>query len=78
MEKDSGSKQELLAKAVWNYRDVMIWDGCNKDKAYRLIERAQNDFNGCVPYGSGYAKTDSILAIYGTSVLEQRRNYGLL
>ena len=78
MEKDSVSKQELLAKAVWNCRDVMAWDGCGKDKAYRILVRAQDEFNGRVPYGSGYAKVDSVLAIYGTSVLQERKNYGLL
>lgn len=65
------SKLEILQKPIWSYRDVMVFAQCKENKAYKLIARAQREFDGSVPYGSGFAKSDSILAIFGTTRLKE-------
>lgn len=61
-------KIELLEKPVWDYKDIMEWTSVkSKTTALAIKKRAQTEFNGFVPYGSQYVKTDSVLKIYGTS-----------
>jgi hypothetical protein len=72
------SKKAILSKAVWNCKDIEIYCGCSRTKAYRLLNLAKDKFNGAVPLGVGYAKSDSVLALYGTSRNEEMKTYGLL
>ncbi len=61
-------KYELLLKPVWDYKDIMTWTGVkSKTTALGIKKKAQRDFDGFVPYGTQYVKSDSVLAIYGTS-----------
>ncbi len=62
------TKTELLLKPVWDYKDIMSWT-CVKSKttALAIKKKAQKEFNGYVPYGTQFVKSDSVLAIYGTS-----------
>lgn len=39
----------------------------SKTTAIAIKKKAQKNFNGFVPYGTQYVKSDSVLAIYGTS-----------
>ena len=61
-------KTELLLKPVWDYKDIMEYTNVkSKTTALNIKKKAQKDFNGFVPYGTQYVKSDSVLAIYGTS-----------
>ena len=61
-------KKDLLYKPVWTYKDIMEWTNVkSKTTALEIKKRAQKDFDGFVPYGSQYVKSDSVLAIFGTS-----------
>ena len=58
----------LLLKPVWDYKDIMAWTKVkSKTTALQIKKKAQKQFNGYVPYGTQYVKSDSVLAIYGTS-----------
>ena len=69
-------KKELLLKPVWDYKDIMNYFGVKHSQAYRLKERAIKEHNGAVKIGSQYVKTDSLLALYGTSRKEELELYG--
>lgn len=61
-------KLELLFKPVWDYKDIMDWTKVkSKTTAISIKKKAQTKFNGSVPYGSQYVKSDSVLAMFGTS-----------
>lgn len=61
-------KIDLLHKPVWDYKDIMEWTNVkSKTTALEIKKRAQKEFDGYVPYGTQFVKTDSVLAIYGTS-----------
>lgn len=61
-------KTELLLKPVWDYKDIMEWSSVkSKTTALAIKKKAQKYFNGHVPYGDQFVKSDSVLAIYGTS-----------
>ncbi len=59
----------LLAKPIWTYKDIMSYDTSVKSPstAIRIKNRAIKEQNGGVKYGSQFVKTDSVLALYGTS-----------
>lgn len=64
--------KELLLKPVWDLKDIMTWTKVkSKTTALAIKKKAQKDFNGKVPYGTQYVKSDSVLAIYGTSRKEE-------
>ena len=64
---------DLIALPCWTYREIMRYDDKIKSKAtaIKIKERAIKEENGAVKYGSQYAKTDSVLALYGTSRLNE-------
>lgn len=68
-------KIAVLSKAVWTYTDIMSWKECNKDTAYKFLRRAQNECGGTVKAGVQYAKTDSVLSLFGTSRKEELSIY---
>ena len=70
------NKKELLLKPVWDYKDIMSYLNVKHSQAYRLKERAIKENDGAVKIGSQYVKTDSVLALYGTSRKEELEYYG--
>ncbi len=63
-----GATEDLLLKPVWDYKDIMLYTNVkSKTTALAIKKKAQKCFNGFVPYGTKYVKSDSVLAIYGTS-----------
>lgn len=60
-------KKELLLKPVWDYKDIMKYFGVKTNAAFNIKHRAQDEFDGSVKWGNGLVKTDSVLAMYGTS-----------
>ena len=65
-------KEELLFKPVWDYKDIMEWTGVkSKTTAISIKKTAQSKFNGFVPYGTQFVKSDSVLAMFGTSRKEE-------
>ena len=64
-----GTKKELLSRFVWTYHEIMDYFPHVKSKttAIRIKKRAIQEYNGSVPYGTEYVKTDSVLALFGTS-----------
>lgn len=63
------TKEELLNMAVWTYHEIMEYFPQIKSKttAIRVKQRAIREMNGAIPYSAKYVKTDSVLALYGTS-----------
>ena len=62
------SRAELLSMPTWTYREIMLYLGVkSKTTAIRIKARAIKENGGGVPFGSKYVKTDSVLALYGTS-----------
>ena len=59
----------LIKKPVWTYKDIMLFDSNIKSAttAERIKKRAIKEYNGAVKFGTQYVKTDSVLALYGTS-----------
>lgn len=61
-------KKEILERPTWTYREIMLYLGVkSKTTAIRIKARAIKENGGGVPFGSKYVKTDSVLALYGTS-----------
>lgn len=60
-------KKDLLSKPVWSYKDIMDYRECSKATAISIKKRAIKEKNGGVEYGDNLVKTDSVLALYGTS-----------
>ena len=62
------NRAELLSMPTWTYREIMLFTGVkSKTTAIRIKDRAISENGGAVPFGSKYVKTDSVLALYGTS-----------
>jgi len=59
----------LLKKPVWTYKDIIEFDDeiNSGATAIKVKNRAIKEQNGGVLYGTQYVKTDSVLALYGTS-----------
>ena len=61
-------KSELLETPAWTYKEIMDYFGVkSKTTAIRIKNRAINEKDGAVPYGTKYVKADSVLALFGTS-----------
>jgi hypothetical protein len=70
------NKKELLLKPVWDYTDIMNYFDIKHSQAYLIKERAIKENDGSVKIGSKYVKTDSVLALYGTSRKQELEFYG--
>ena len=59
----------LLKKPTWTYKDILEFDTEIKSPvtALKVKERAIKEQNGGVPFGTKYVKSDSVLALYGTT-----------
>lgn len=68
-------RKELLLKPVWDYLDIMNYLNVKHSQAYRIKERAIKEFDGTVKFGTKYVKSDSVLALYGTSRAEELKLY---
>ena len=62
------NKRELLLKPNWNYHDVCEYVGCQKSKAYQLIDIAKKQFNGSLRFNSQCVKRDSLLQALETTI----------
>lgn len=60
--------KNLLLQPAWSYAEIMKYRDCSKPTAIRIKDRAIKEFKGGVPYGSHLAKTDSVLALFGTTI----------
>ena len=63
------TKEELLTMSAWTYHEIMEYFPFIKSKttAIRIKQRAIKEFQGSVPYGTQLVKSDSVLALYGTT-----------
>lgn len=63
------TREELLTMSAWTYHEIMDYFPQIKSKttAIRIKQRAINEMNGSIPYGTQYVKSDSVLALYGSS-----------
>lgn len=54
---------------MWSYVEIMAFDPKIKSPvtAIKVKDRAIKEEKGATPYGNTYAKTDSVLALYGTT-----------
>ena len=57
----------LLLKPAWDYKAIMQYCECGKDKAYSYMKIARAKFGGTLRYEPTKVSTDSVLAIFGTS-----------
>ena len=70
------TKQDLILMPCWTYREIMEYFGIkSKTTAIKVKNRAIKEQFGSVPYGSQFVKTDSVLALYGTSRLKEMKLY---
>ena len=70
------TKEDLILMPCWTYREIMEYFGIkSKTTAIKIKNRAIKDQFGSVPYGSQFVKTDSVLALYGTSREREIRLY---
>jgi len=59
---------ELLRMPAWTYREIMEYlDVRSKTTAIRIKQRAIDEKDGAVPFGTKYVKSDSVLALFGTN-----------
>ena len=65
------TKQELLSKPFWSYRDIMQYLNVSKTTAISIKKRAIKEKSGGVEYGDNFVKADSVLKLYGTSRSEE-------
>ena len=54
---------------VWTYHEIMQYfpHANSKTTAIKIKQRAIKEYQGSVSYGTEYVKTDSVLALIGTS-----------
>lgn len=64
-------RKKLLLKPVWDYKDIMKYFDVKQTFAYSIKERAIKECDGTVRIGNQYVKTNSVLALYGTSREEE-------
>lgn len=62
---------ELLSKPYWNYKDISAYFNVKTTKAIALKNEAIQKYDGQVKYLSHYVKTNSVLAIIGTTREEE-------
>lgn len=70
------NKKELLLKPVWDYKDIMSYLDVKHTTAYEIKQRAISECDGAVRIGTQYVKTDSVLALYGTTRKQELEMYG--
>ncbi len=57
----------LLGKPYWNYKDISAYFNIKTTKAIAIKNEAIQKYDGQVKYLSHYVKTNSVLAIVGTT-----------
>lgn len=67
------TKEELLLKPCWNYKDVMFYCGVKKSKAFEIIKLCKEKLNGAVRFNDHAVKRDSVLTYMGTDI--ERETY---
>ena len=61
------TRQELLLKAVWTYKDICDYVGCKTTKAIELKKIAISQFGGAVKYLPNMVKRNAVLEMLGTT-----------
>lgn len=64
-------RQELLAKPVWSYHEVMTYCEVRKSKAFLIIKTCKEKLNGKVLFNEHGVKRNSVLAYLNTSIEEE-------
>lgn len=64
---ETRNKLELVQMPAWTYKEIMEYVGVSPATAIKIKARAIKEKNGLVEFGTTYVKTDSVLALYGTS-----------
>ena len=63
---------ELMMCPAWTYRDVMLYCGVKKSKAFLIIKECKDKLNGKVLFEEHKVKRDSVLAYMGSSIEHER------
>lgn len=63
--------QDLLLKPMWSVTDVMAYVGCKKSKAYQIMARCKQRFNGSIPNEPSVVTRNSVLNYFKTSIEEE-------
>ena len=66
------TKQELLETPAWTYKDVMLYCGVKKSKAFEIIKVCKEKLNGSVRFEKHLVKRDSVLEYMGTDIERER------
>jgi len=69
MESELVSRLKLYLNPIWTYKEIMQFDPTIKSPAtaIKIKDRAIKEKKGASPYGTKYATTESVLALYGTT-----------
>lgn len=59
-------KKELLLRPTWSYKDIISYFGFGQTKAIKVKDMAIKNGGG-VKYSTSLAKTDCVLALFGTT-----------
>lgn len=62
------NKQELLSTPCWTYKDVMLYCGVKKSKAFEIMKICKEQLNGAVRFNTHVVKRDSVLAYLDTDI----------
>lgn len=71
-------RQDLLLKPMWDIKDVMAYVGCKKTKAYEIMARCKQRFNGSIPNEPSVITRNSVLNYYMTSIEQELYIKGLI
>ena len=69
------TREKLLLKPHWDYKDLMDYIGVGKSTAYQIIKVVKRFYNGEIIDQPSYVKRDSVLVYLGTSI--ERETYCL-
>ena len=61
------TRQDLLLKPVWTYKDICDYIGCKTTKAIELKKVAITQFGGAVKYLPNCVKRNAVLEMLGTT-----------
>ncbi len=75
--------KSLLKKSVWTINDMKSYLAyreipCAKTKLYSLFKFAKTDLCGEVELGPRFVKRDSVLALFGTNLEKELREWELM
>lgn len=65
-------RKELLANPIRTYKEVMLYTGYKKSKAFTIMKTCREKLNGKVMFNVHAVKRDSVLAYCGTDIERER------